>query len=112
MTHGKVKSFTERFGLSRRQTKRVPNILPAQEWIPFEKVPEHAMIFKCNACNTPRMYGRAFMIPENANPLLICHNNDCQPEINKSSVNKHIAHTFIGIYIGGAIRVPEMLTIQ
>jgi hypothetical protein len=107
MTHGKVKSFTEKFGLSRARTKPVPEIIPAQEWIHYHKAPEHAMIFTCDVCGNPRMFGRAFMIPENIQPLLICHN--CCPF---HGTNVHSPHTFKGIFIGGAIRVPEMLRIN
>jgi hypothetical protein len=110
LTHGKVKSFTEKFGLSRARTKPVLEILLAQEWIHYHKAPEHAMIFTCDVCGTPRMFGRAFMIPDNVNPLLICHN--CNQHIRGGSINQHYHHTFKGIFIGGDVRVPEMLRIQ
>jgi hypothetical protein len=73
---------------------------------------EHAQIFVCSECQARRVYGRGMFIPESKvkgvdgpAALLVCHG------FHSTKINQHFVHRFVGIWIGGAVRNPEMLNI-
>lgn len=82
---------------------------PAREHIEFEKIPNEGMVFKCSICGLLRMYGRANIVPENLNPILVCHGDHSTIDHKDYRFgNEHFAHTFVGIMRGNKIIMPIM----
>ena len=75
-----------------------PAIHDCEEHIPINKAMNESQIFSCDFCGRLRVYGRAGIVPENTNPLLVCHNQHAM------QVNQHFPHTFEGIIRGGELR--------